>query len=534
MFTFLVSFFNMFLGRLRRPLDLPAIQRDIEYIAPRPVRVDAVEDALRRVDAEHAQVTEAHATAQRDVDDNVQAQHGRVAREESRRSYIGLAGLLVASDIPIQFGLVAVTMSSLHWVVQLLIAVAFALGLGALTHALAHAATADPIRPEAAAHRCRRAFYYVFTLAAVAGTLVLATRTASVAWLAILLPYSAASLWILGETMPIAAGFISAAAHHLSYDHLHNARVARLAERLDALTNFRDWLLAEQARLQQIAPASPKPATPPLHAVLPLVLLAALLFGAATTSLAQSTTTPATPAQAHNLGGVCDARFDITSSVASSSLLDALGRFRGIALPLLQASGCKLLRLGFFAEEGPFAKFEEWTVPSTPQLPDCSQAQPGALAGAAKLFSSLDNVKNLIGDAGQQVCRDEENAAIKDFTSKRAEFLISVESWLAHPPELRNTCTGIYRLLRHLRGLPVPPSELWIFTDGTETCDTEMSDLPSVPEQRVTMILLASDDVPGVAFQKAESAMNKWRHLIPGVVIVPHTELRQLLNGRDR
>jgi len=45
MFTFLVSFFNMFLGRLRRPLDLPAIQRDIEYIAPRPVRVDAVEDA---------------------------------------------------------------------------------------------------------------------------------------------------------------------------------------------------------------------------------------------------------------------------------------------------------------------------------------------------------------------------------------------------------------------------------------------------------------------------------------------------------
>jgi hypothetical protein len=480
-------------------------------------RRERSEEARQKAFAEQSEVSERVQKLESEKEANAMA-----SLADQQRLYglpVLLALVLFVADWPIQYGLNSVAFTSLSWPVLAMLAVLVAAGLGVVVEVAAFAMFFDAYRPRRTVRLCLTAAGISGALAAIAGTVLLFSRTATGQVVDFLAQAVPVSMWALGECLPVTAGFLSAAAWTLGYPKRRDDRIDGLKGRLSELGRFLDWLDRDKQKL--------------VGRVVTMLLFGFLLaapvfcqggYTPPTGTIPLATAAPAngSPHQAPGKAkSRCLVAVDMTTSVDSDYRRTAVSLFTQSVLGFVTAFQCTVLVAGTFADEGPYIPLSEFEVPLEPLPGDCSNATFAA-DGMERITQSISGFQAYYRRRAEEACRAKLQARRTDFNQKAQELAKQIGTVLNPDLPTRGQCTAIFSLLSWaMRRNNV----LVLLTDGVETCDQQRS-LPRVPEQtRVVLVLLPPHMPTRSPGHSAAQLVRFWENGLPGSVVVMPSEV---------
>jgi hypothetical protein len=435
--------------------------------------------------------------------------------------------VLFVADCPIQYGLNAVAFPNLSWFVLILISMLVAAGLGVVVEVAAFAMFFDEDRPRRTVRLCLTSAGVAGCLSAVAGTLLLFSRTASgraVDFLAEAVPIS---MWVLGESLPVCAGFLSAAAWTLGYPKRRDNQIERLKGRLSELGRFIDWLDRDQQKqvgrtvpmllvgLLLTAPAFSQGAiAPPSGAAASAARSAATASSMDVSRHHSSSTGNAAPAEAtYNR---CLIYVDMTQSVEPEFRRQTVSRIRDTLPNFVEAFHCTNLGMGTFADEGPFSPMTEVEIVQRPQTEDCAKATP-KVEGLEKITQNASGFQEYYRKRAETECRGRMEIQLSAFRQRSQESVKRMD--VALNPDLppRGQCTAINSLLSAAveRG-----RTLVVLTDGSETCERGPRAFQLPDHKQLIFILLPSRGSVPDRGRAALRIAKQWKEHVPGMWVV--------------
>jgi len=185
------------------------------------------------------------------------------------------------------------------------------------------------------------------------------------------------------------------------------------------------------------------------------------------------------------------------------------------------AFGCTSIRVGFFADEGAFAPFDEWPVPALPRNHDCSvvKIEPRQGIDAGKIFDSFKKYEEA---SATQNCLAEAKRDQETYTKGMEALVADVRRSLALNNGNRGKCTSIAALVRHIAAKPGITA---IITDGAETCETSPSAVRFGPSTSILMVLIPSKGAIRESGPAALKRAEQWQRYVPGLVTMPFNEI---------
>jgi hypothetical protein len=496
--------------RRKKMVNIQQLKRSIEEIDHRPTRLQRGEEVAALAASEHVVLSEQKAGLETEAQEATTiTNRGNYAALVL--SLIVLTAALCALDMPIQFIINRVALPTLSTLALLVLSPAVTLGLAAITHAVAHAAFFDTVRPRRTVRLCLTGAAVFGVAAAVALTILLVARTASADIVAYLVNAVSVSLWVLGESLPVTAGLVSAAAYTLSYPQIRSRRIRKLRDRLDALDRFMEWIDRDREQLKQQDQVKAKAG---VAAVAAVTLLFFLLHPHRALALPQPTDTP------------CALFVDVTSSVDPKFRREAKRRFSETLPAFTRAFQCSTLRVGSFADEGAFAPSLEFEVPSPPAGRDCSVVS-ASLSGTRQMWRVFRGFNEYFQNQASTDCARSQETQEKGFREKESAFLTRVRSILDPDALTRGQCTSITPLLaRLLEGRGITAA---FITDGAETCEAEPSQIIVPAGSAVIFVVVPSKGGIQATGPEALRRASVWRDRVPGLKILLPDEITNTL-----
>jgi hypothetical protein len=227
---------------------IKSIRQMIEETDPSDVRISRIEAAESDLRFEQ----EERKRQRFDLESRPAPRPRTAAEAHLRYMLVVLAVILITVDAVVQFSLNSMYMTGLSKRTWLFLSPFIALGIAALTHAVATALSTDPTRSRRTARISLWAAGWSGLICAAAGAVVLYFRTAPPATLSEnMLTALAISMWLLAEALAITAGLCSAAAHAMYLDELHARRLVRIKRREEELNEFAQWLEARKTEARK-------------------------------------------------------------------------------------------------------------------------------------------------------------------------------------------------------------------------------------------------------------------------------------------
>ncbi len=485
-------------------VNIKRMKRSIEEIDHRPTRLQRGEEVRAQSLSERDALAEQKAGLEKEAQEaTTVTNRGNYAALVL--SLIVLTGALCTLDVPVQFVINRIALPTLSTLVLLLLSPAVTLGLAAITHAVAHAAFFDTVRPRRTVRLCLTGAALFGAAAAIALTILLLARTPSADVVAYLINAVSISLWVLGEALPVTAGLVSAAAYTLSYPRMRSRRIRRLQDRLDALDRFIEWIDRDREDMEQRDQVKTKMG---IAAIAGLTFLLLLLHPSRGAAAPQSTDTP------------CAVFEDVTRSVDPSLRREAKRRISDTLPAFNQAFNCSALRVGTFADEGAFAPSLEFEVPPLPAKRDCANVS-ASQSGTTQVWGLFRGFAEYYQKQASGECLRSQERQEKKFGESESAFLSSVRAVWDPDSHPRGQCTSITPLLTRLlerRGITVA-----FITDGAETCEARTSQIAVPASSTVIFVVVPSRGDINKTGPEAVQRASSWRERAPGLkVVLPH------------
>lgn len=439
-----------------------------------------------------------------------------------RRVLVWLALVLEAINVPFQFIVMTVGFPVLSITTRWTLSPFIAVGEAVLVHAVAYAGLFDRVRPRRTVRICLRSAGGIGIVVAIAGTILLFSRTASAEMVPFLLQVVPVSLWIVAEGLPVVAGLVAAAAHVLHHPVIQRRRIRRLDIQIAELNRFLSWLEGELDKLSGLKTLAPK-----LTAV--LLLAAAMLIAPQAATAQQNNTQPGPSPTAQFSGslpgatrtGSCDLFVDWSRSVSEPARRNAVGRIRVTAAELVRQFGCENIKLARFSDEGAFAPVVQISVAMGSDPARCPNELP--VTGVAKAFTSISGFSDYYRKKNEQDCALAVNQA-QDRQRRDQEGLErKIEEVLDPSLPASGECTAIRDLVSHqLTGLP---RLLVIVTDGVESCSASKSAIDVPRETTLVLMILPSKGAIRISGPAAMARVSEWRRILSHVVVAVPSDI---------
>jgi hypothetical protein len=507
-------------------MNLNAERRLIEETDHIPTRSERSAEAKQQALSEQDAVTESINKHEADKEANPMESLKKMMRLHGPLFFLVI--VLFAADVPIQCGLNSIAFPNLYWVVLIIIAVLVAAGIGAVVEVSAFALLFDPYRLLRTFRLCLTCAGLAGIFAAVSGTILLFSRTATgniVDFLAQAVPIA---FWTLGESLPIAAGFLSAAVWTLGYPQRRDRQIQKLKGRLSELGRFLDWL---ESDLQ-------KHASKIVATLLVCCLLSVPAFsqggfapptGAPLVS-APTTAHTQTKDTANALTNFktslsprirCLAVSDMTESVDPEYRRIAVSLFTRSVNQFVNAFQCAILSAGTFSDEGPYTMLTEIPAPLQPPAENCSKATFTA-NGMEKITQNISGFQTYYQKRAEETCRAAAQSRLADLNVKTQDFTKRVGVSLNPDLPTRGQCTAIYSLMSWaVRRNHV----VVILSDGLETCEGARPTLHLPSGTRLFLILLPSRTSMHKAGGSALQIGAAWQAIVPGLRVLMPSEV---------
>jgi hypothetical protein len=453
-------------------------------------RMERSEEAHQRALDQQAEISERLVKLEAEKESNAMA-----SLIEIRKLYgllVLLAIVLFVADWPIQYALNSVAFTTLSGLGLIVLSVLVAAGLGVCVKVAAFAMYFDPYRPRRTVRKCLTAAAISGALAALAGTLLLYSRTATgevVGFLAQVVP---TCMWVLGETLPIAAGFLSAAAWTLGYPKRRDDQIDRLKNRVSELSRFLEWL-DRDGKKKVVS-----------HAVTMLVLGVLL----------------AAPGFSQE-GNRCLIYVDMTHSVQPEFRNQTVSRIRETLPNFIEAFHCTILGIGTFADEGPFSPMTEVEIAQRPQAEECAKTTPN-VEGLQKITQKVSGFQEYYRKRAETECNGRMEIQLSVFRQRLQASVNRIDAALNSDLPPRGQCTAINSLLSSAveRG-----STVLVATDGSETCDRGPRAFRLPARKRLIFVLLPSRGSVPNRGRAALRLANQWKEHVPGLQVVLPSEV---------
>lgn len=485
-------------------INIERTKRELEEIDHRPTRIQRGEEVRALVASEHVALAEKKTQLETEA-----AEATTIANRHNYSPLVISLTILTAAlcllDMPVQFVINRLALPSLTTLLLLVLSPAVTLGLGSIVHATAHAAFFDPVRQRRTVRRCLTGAAIFGGAAAVAFTILLVARTTSADLAAYLINAVSISLWVLGESLPITAGFVSAATYTLSYPAIRSRRIRKLQDRLAALDRFIEWIDRDQEEMEQQKHAKAK-----TGAAVAAFALLFLLHPYRAVAISPPTDTP------------CVIYKDATYSVDPAFLHEATHRVSETLPAFLESFHCSSLRVGSFSDEGAFAPSREFQVPSPPTEKNCSLASV-RLSGTAGFLKYFRGFNDYYQNTASEQCLQSQAAQEEKFKEADSAFLARARSELNSDVAPRGQCTSITPLLTRL--LERGHITVLLISDGEETCPAPTGALTNPPGDSVILVLLPTRGDIQSTSPAALHRASSWQQRLPSIKIALPDEI---------
>jgi hypothetical protein len=446
--------------------------------------------------------------------------------EYHRASYTAAAVILTLLGIPLQTAVCASGIPALSTMTWWLLAPVVVFALETLTHYVSLAAVHDPTRPDRSSRLLRRGAAWTGVISLILGAILLLARTAPPQWTPFLASAVPVSLWGLAELLPITAGLLGAAAHVLWEPDMKKRSHRRALERVAALKEFDAWLTAKELSLSNTdsgAADHPSDEATPAALKLASFLLAAGLLGLRPGTVSAQRPIAGAPLTDSAMS-VCSVFFDATSSVNQVDIHAAAERLAPLLADLVRAGRCSVLRVGTFADEGAFAPYTDYNLPSPPLVRDCAHEDLALPEGVSKTVLVFASANEYYKQRTVQRCaltvRDQRN----EFEKQMETALTQARKDLLQQKPVRGTCTDLNRFLAWATTVS-PISYTLAVTDGAESCGKAERPLALPEGARVGLVLVPSVGPIHQSALDAADRADKWKRAAPGVQILFASDL---------
>lgn len=414
-----------------------------------------------------------------------------------------LGALLLVLDVPLQ---AAIGIGVFTWVAPmswLVLAPAIALGSAALVHAGTVSFLHDSQRPARSLRTIRALASITLFAVLVGGSVLLFSRTVNAETAGSILGLSGAAIWLLAESLPLGAGFLTAWAYVLGEPRRFTERLAEVREEQQSLDRLVRSLLTEEERVLSRMPGLARAVAP--------VLLALLL---AMPAMAGGQSPSVTPAR------VCAIAVDRTASVDSAALSKTLTEIeRGMRI-FVERAGCTGLLVTVFSDEGPFAPRSYHDLPQGSGSDDCSRSPPVALVGTARMLAGVAGFQQYAVAEGRRRCIARRASDSANTTTAWTRLADAVRNTLHQPGAAPSVRTDILGVLEGLAESRVVATLL--VTDGVATTRRVAGATASWSKAHPIVLLVPSRaEFGGMAAARAAGA--EWR--ARGVSVYPFTVL---------
>ncbi len=505
-------------------MNLQSEKRLLEETDHIPTRLERSAEARQKAISEQDEVTERVNKHEGDKEANPMDSLKKMQRLYGPLLFLCI--VLFAADVPIQCALNTVAFPHLYWVALIIVAAVIAAGIGAVVEVSAFALLFDPYRLLRTFRLCLTYAGLAGILAAASGTILLFSRTASGNIVDFLVQAVPIAFWTLGESLPIAAGFLSAAVWTLGYPKRRDRHIQRLKGRLSELGRFLDWLEQDVKKYAS--------------SVVTVMLLCCLLTlpafsqgGSAPPAdagpTAESKAINATSRNGSAVAAIapssarirCMAVSDMTESVDPEYRRTAVSLFTQSVSRFVKAFRCAVLSVGTFADEGPYSPLTELQVPIGPPSEDCSKVN-FVVNGMEKIIQGISGFEKYYHRRAEDICRTAAKSRLADFNQRNLDLTKQVGTILNPDLPTRGQCTAISSLIAWAGR---NNSVLVLLSDGIETCERSRPIVHLPAETHVILILLPSRSsmrkTAGSALQVAEG----WERAVPGLKVVMPSEV---------
>lgn len=499
-------------------MNLIAEKRLLEETDHIPTRLERSAEAKQKAISEQDEVTESVNKHEADKEANPMDSLKKMLRLYGPLFFLVI--VLFAADVPIQCALNSIAFPHLYWVTLIIVALLIAAGIGAVVEVSAFALLFDPYRLLRTFRLCLTYAGLAGVFVAVSGTILLFSRTASGNVVDFLVQAVPIAFWTLGESLPIAAGFLSAAVWTLGYPKRRDRQIQRLKGRLSELGRFLEWLDSDVRKYTGTivpafviccflaGPAFSQGGLTPAQGPAPIAVPAAMNATVAIKTLAA--TKPR-----------CLVALDMTESVDPEYRRTTILRFTQSLTKFTIAFRCAVLSVGTFADEGPYSPFTEIQVPLMLPAEDCTKATINA-NGIEKITQNISGFETYYHQRAEEACRTATRSRVAVLNHKMDEFARQVGAVLNPDLPTRGECTAIYSLM----SWAVKRNSVIVFlSDGIETCEREWPTFRPPAETRLILILLPSRTSMRKNGGSALELTSTWERVVPGLKVVMPSEV---------
>jgi hypothetical protein len=510
-------------------MNIKRLKRNIDETDHRDTKLKLIDEALARVGSERESIDKQLGILEEERADLTASSITGLKYQMRRWSLWTLASILVLADAPVQYLLNRVGFPQVDLGIIALTAPIVALGIATGTHAIAHNITFDPIRPRRSVRICLTLAGILGIVAFFAGSLLLYARTATGEVVPYLVGLVGTAMWVVGETLPLIAGSLSAAAHTLSYPAILDRRIQKAKDRIGELERLTEWLNSERAKT-----APPRQGTGlsrlQVQTTVAGLLLAFVMAFAPGAAKAQNPTN-----QDLTSGVGCTQAVDVSSSVDPINRRSAVDALLSTLPEFIRAFNCDDIRAAAFGDAGAFTPLVRFDPPKQLTEKDCSSAPLGQL-GLAGFFA--DNVRGFEDYYHREAIKE----CAAEQSRKNDQYLSTLGALQEHmrvtllPAELPPArCTAIFDFLD--RVLRTGMQAVVLVTDAAESCRTNIPKMEVAPKQRVIFVLVPSKGPIRETGPEALKRAQRWKLAVSGLVVLMPSEVttmawRELKEGK--
>ncbi|TAN20711.1 MAG: hypothetical protein EPN33_14375 [Acidobacteria bacterium] len=410
---------------------------------------------------------------------------------------------------------------------------ALALGLGYAVHTFAVHRLEDLESPVTAERLSRHAAFWIGVVALGLLTVFLWSRFVGLGLVALTSAYAPWLLAASAELLPISCGLYATASSFLHRPaRLEGESAVSQARQADA-EDLLAWLQEQEpdpdpgeddeneddndpssgVAATASPDESPGKVARKVTTILPLLLLAGVLTLASRPVLAQHLDpAPAGPIVYVLPDGTYSVN-PITLQIALSHLLQPKALSQ-----LLKTTAARSLAVGAFGDGGEFTPLAYLTVPVAANL-RCTDAQPPADLGPLRYQRAF---REFYRNKARAACRTRELQSQRAHATALAALRAHMQAILqpsSYPPAHCTDLLGVFRLLAATPGVSL------ILSDGAQTCPVLRANRLIHVRGKLALILVPSR---GPITQTGPAALQRgreWQRRIPGLVVIPWTQL---------
>jgi hypothetical protein len=327
---------------------------------------------------------------------------------------------------------------------------------------------------------------------------------------------TAAGLMVLAALLSVCGAFCSMVATTLFEAQRNERELERLEARRDSYTRHLELVERDLARLKVVSgtTSEPDPDIPPATAsaaapagTVATVMVLLLLAGLPSTGYAQAVSdgqavpsvTEARRASVISFArtGACEVIVDLTSSTEREALQQTLARVSEQLPAIVNALGCKLVRLVPFAGDL-FVTLDEIVLPIAPDpATACTGARAAPLSARSRAVEVLyPRVADVHQQQAVDACLTQRRIANEPILAQRSATLARIADRLRGLGELipRGPCTALYQVVR--RSLTRSQHQI-VISDAGQTCAPPDAALAIPTDSRTLFLLVPPDNAGG-------------------------------------